>query len=65
MAALGVRLGDRGTEQKEKGLMDMDNSVVVAGGRGDGYKGLNGNVKQHNEGKIRRIINRIPKHGRK
>ena len=62
---MGGALEGGGIEQKEKGLMDMDNSVVVAGGRGDGYKGLNGNVKQHNEGKIRRIINRIPKHGRK
>ena len=36
MAALGGRLGDGGTEQKEKGLMDMDNSVGIAR---RGYKG--------------------------
>ena len=33
----GGRLGGGGIEQKGKGLMDMDNSVVIAGGRG--YKG--------------------------
>ena len=27
------RLGGRGLSQKEKGLMDMDNSVVIAGER--------------------------------
>ena len=36
MAALGGRLGDRGTEQKEKGLMDTDNTVVAVRGRGHG-----------------------------
>ena len=30
----GSRLGGGGIEQKEKGVMDMDNSVVIAGGRG-------------------------------
>ena len=30
----GSTLGGRGIEQKEKGVMDMDNSVVIAGGRG-------------------------------
>ena len=29
--------GVEGLSEKEKGLMDMDNSVVIAGGRG--YKG--------------------------
>ena len=32
-----------GIKQKEKGLMDMDNSVVIAGG--EGIRGLNGNGK--------------------
>ena len=31
-----------GLSKKEKGLMDMDNSVVIAGGLGD-LRGLNGN----------------------
>ena len=31
--------------KKEKGLMDMDNSVVILGGRGVGIRGLNGNRK--------------------
>ena len=38
---MGVRgLGDEGIEQKrkkEKKLMDMDSSVVIAGGRGWGW----------------------------
>ena len=29
-----LKLGGGGIEQKEKGLMDMDNSVVIAWGRG-------------------------------
>ena len=33
-----------GLNKKEKGLMDMDNSVVTAGGQG-GIRGLNGNGK--------------------
>ena len=32
-----------GSSKKEKGLMDMDNSVVIAEGKG--IKGLNGNEK--------------------
>ena len=32
-----------GIKQKEKGLMDMDNSVVIAGG--EDIRGLNGNGK--------------------
>ena len=32
-----------GLSKKEKGLMDMDNSVVAAGG--GGYRRLNGNGK--------------------
>ena len=34
MTASGGEVGDGGIEQKEKGFMDMDNSVVSAGGRG-------------------------------
>ena len=33
-----------GSSKKEKGLMDMDNSVVIVGRRG-GIRQLNGNVK--------------------
>ena len=36
----------RRIEKKEKGLMNMDNSVVIAEGRG-----INGNVKQKTENK--------------
>ena len=46
------KFGGEGTEQKrKKGLMDMDNSVVIAGGWGkwveaeDGIRGINGNGK--------------------
>ena len=37
MTASRVSEGVEGLSKKEKGLMDMDNSVVIAGGRG--YKG--------------------------
>ena len=37
------RLGDGGIEQKEKGLVDIDNSVVIAGG--GRYKGIDGSGK--------------------
>ena len=33
-ASGGGRLGSGRIDQKEKGLMDMDNSVLIAGGRG-------------------------------
>ena len=33
-ASSGVRLEGGGIEQKGKKLMDMDNRVVIAGGRG-------------------------------
>ena len=36
-------VGGGGFEQKEKGLMDMDNSVLLRGE--EGIKGLNGNRK--------------------
>ena len=39
-AGEGGGLGVEGLSKKEKGLMDMDNSVVIAGGRG--YKGNTG-----------------------
>ena len=38
-----------GLSKKEKGLMDMDNSVVIAGRRG--VRGLNGNGKNINKNK--------------
>ena len=44
----------QGSSKKEKGLMDTDNSVVIAGregGGGRGYKGINGNEK-HKQLKI-------------
>ena len=34
---LKMELGVEGSSKKEKGLMDIDNSVVIAGG--GGYKG--------------------------
>ena len=35
MTAVGVEIrGIEGLSKKEKGLMDMDNSVVIAGGSG-------------------------------
>ena len=37
-ASGGGRLGVEGSSKKEKGLIDMDNSVVIAGGRG--YKAM-------------------------
>ena len=40
-----VGLGGGGIEQKEKGLVDVDNSVVIAGG-GGGIRGLNGSGKK-------------------
>ena len=41
--------GMEGLNKKEKGLMDMDNSGVIAGGEG-GARGLNGNrKKKHNK----------------
>ena len=36
-----------GSSKKEKGLVDMDNSVVISGARG-GLRGLNGNGKKYN-----------------
>ena len=39
------KLGGGGFEQK-KGIMDMDNSVVIAWGR-NGIRGINGNGKKH------------------
>ena len=48
---MGQRLGCGGTDQKEKGLVDMANSVVISGRRG--YEGLNGNGK--NTRKIKKI----------
>ena len=37
VVVVGGGEGVEGLSKKEKGLMDMDNSVVIAGGRG--YKG--------------------------
>ena len=35
----------KGLSKKEKVLMDMDNTVVIAGGMGKGIRGLNDNGK--------------------
>ena len=35
---VGERLGGEGLSKKEKGLVDTDDSVLIAGG-GGGYKG--------------------------
>ena len=43
LTARGEALGGGGIEQKGKGLMDMDTSVLIAGG--EEYKGINGNGK--------------------
>ena len=52
--------GERGwgvegsSKKKKKKLMDMDNSVVIVGGRGcveveEGIRGINGNGKKYNK----------------
>ena len=38
-----------GLSKKEKGLVGMDDSVVMAGGGEGGIRGLNGNGKKYNE----------------
>ena len=43
--------------KKEKGLMDLDSSVVVAGAVG--YRGLNRNVKKTIKAKLKREINAL------
>ena len=43
-----VGLGVEELRKKEKGLMDMDNSMVIVGG--EGIRGINGNEK-YNENK--------------
>ena len=40
-------LGVEGSSKMEKGLMDTDNMVVIAGG--GGIRGLNGNRKKYNK----------------
>ena len=42
-----------GLSKKEKALMDMDNSVVIAGGRG--IRGLNGNGKNTIKIKLKKL----------
>ena len=37
------RVGVKGMSKKEKGLMDMDKSMVIVGGRVGSLEGLNGN----------------------
>ena len=41
-------MGVEELNKKEKGLMNMDNSMVIAGGEG-GIRGLNGNGIKYNE----------------
>ena len=43
-AGVGGGEGEEVWSKKEKGLMDMDTSVVTAGGKG-GIRGINGNEK--------------------
>ena len=43
----GARGYVRGWSKNEKGLMGLDNSVVIAGGGGE-HVGLNGNGKRYN-----------------
>ena len=43
----------KGLSKKEKGLMDVDNSVATAGGEGD-IRGLNGNGKNTIRVKLRK-----------
>ena len=43
--------GVEGRSKKEKGLMDMDNSVVTTG---EGHKGLNGNTKKFSKKFLKR-----------
>ena len=62
MTALSRGLGGGRIKQKEEGLMDMDNSVVIAGGRGMGgggrrYGWINGNGKNTIKKKTNQIIN--------
>ena len=40
-------LEGRGWSKKDKGPVDMNNSVVIVGGKG-GIRGLNGNGKKYN-----------------
>ena len=50
---MGGQVVGRGIKQKEKRIMDMNNSVVIAGG----IRGLNGNGKNtiKNKGKKRKL----------
>ena len=54
---VGGRLGDAVIE--EKGLMDMDNTVVIAGGRG--CKGIKWQWKKYNKdkNKINKIVTQV------
>ena len=44
MGVVGSGWGVEGSSEKEKGLVDMDNSVAIAGW-GGGIRGINGNRK--------------------
>ena len=43
MTARAGEVGEWKDEYKEKGLIDMDNSIMIVGVRG--YRGINGNGK--------------------
>ena len=45
---MGGGLGVERLSKKEKGLLDMDNSLVIARGEG-GIRGLKGNVKKYSK----------------
>ena len=53
LTAWGEACGGGGIEQKGKGLMDMDTSVLIAGG--EEYKGINGNGKIQKKKKEKEI----------
>ena len=53
MTALGVE----GLSKKEKGLMDTDNSVVIAGGRE--YKGTKQEWEKYSKNEIKNNFHRI------
>ena len=52
-------MGLEGSSKNEKGLMEMDNRVVIAGGRGwieveEGIREVNGNGKKYNKNSFTR-----------
>ena len=52
----GSGLGMEGSSKKDKGLMDMDNSVVIAGGWREGIRGFNSDAKNTIKNKINNCL---------